>query len=453
MIIEATMNMRRRFQAIHADHKRIARGAAWVAIFVLIGKLAGAGKEMAVAYRYGVSGVVDAYQLATILTTWLPGTLITVLSAVLVPLLIQLRQQDADERNLFLRELQGVVLLLGLLLALASISLTPLALPFIAGQLSGETRQMAWQFTLGLAPNALLTLMIGVYAIRLMAREKQINTLLESMPAITILFFVLIWSAGSGIEALLWGTLLGFAMQTLWLGKLAHKADGDSVVPCFTHRSPHWLALSKAFAIMAAGQFVMSFIVPLDQYYAAQMGDGAIARLGYANRVIALLLGLGAMAISRAALPVLAELHVTGESVRAMEMASKWALLMLAGGLLVGAAGWLFAPLVIELLFQRGAFGTEETAIVTEVFRYGLVQIPFYFSGLVLVQLLVSRQRYGIIALLAVTNFFVKWGFNFTLTPVLGISGIALATGLTYAWSASCLYWATVHTRPAAERA
>ena len=445
--------MRRRLQSIHSDHKRIALGAAWVAAFVLIGKLAGAGKEMAVAYRYGVSGVVDAYQLALTLTTWLPGTLVSVLSVVLVPLLVRLRQQDLVDRNLFLRELQGVVIVLGLVFSVGSIALAPLALPAIAGQLSNATRQMAWQFTLGLAPTALLTLLIGVYSARLMAQEKQINTLLESLPALAILLFVLLWSGVGDIEPLLWGTLIGFALQTVWLGRLAGRQNGESALPRFTRRSPHWPELYKAVAIMAVGQFVMSFITPLDQYYAAQLGDSAIATLGYANRVTALLLGVGAMAIARSALPVMAELHADGKAARAHQIASKWAGLMLAGGALVAAVSFMYAPILIAALFQRGAFGPKETAIVVDVFRYGLIQVPFYFSGLVLVQLLASRRRYDMIALFAATNLFVKWALNFALTPTLGIAGIALATGLMYAWSASCLYYAAIRTRPTSEAA
>lgn len=440
--------MRSRIQAIHSDHKRIARGAAWVAAFVLIGKLAGAGKEMAVAYRYGISGVVDAYQLALTLTTWLPGTLVSVLSVVLVPLLVRLRKQDATDRNLFLRELQGIVIFLGLLLSLVSIGLAPLFLPFIAGQLSEVTRGIALQFTWGLAPTALLTLMIGIYATRLMAQEKQVNTLLESIPALTIFLLVLFWTGGGDISPLLWGTLLGFVIQAIWLGHLANRADGESAIPRFTLSSLYWPELYKAIAIMVAGQFVMSFITPLDQYYAAQMGDTSIATLGYANRVTALLLGVGAMAISRAALPVMADLHASGHSTQAHQIAFKWTALMLVGGTLIAAAGWLFAPLIIKLLFQRGAFTAAETAIVSEVFRYGLLQVPFYFAGLVLVQLIASRRRYDILAGFAASNLFVKWALNFVLVPSLGIRGIALATGLMYLWSMLCLYQAAKLTQP-----
>ena len=42
-------------------HHRIARDFVIVGLFVFIGKIIGAAKEMAIAWRYGTSNTVDAY--------------------------------------------------------------------------------------------------------------------------------------------------------------------------------------------------------------------------------------------------------------------------------------------------------------------------------------------------------------------------------------------------------
>lgn len=77
----------RKLGNIHPDHQRIFKGAFRVAVFLLLGKAAGAVKEMAVAYRYGVSDAVDAYQFTMTMATWLPVTIVGVLSVVLIPVL------------------------------------------------------------------------------------------------------------------------------------------------------------------------------------------------------------------------------------------------------------------------------------------------------------------------------------------------------------------------------
>jgi peptidoglycan biosynthesis protein MviN/MurJ (putative lipid II flippase) len=415
-----------------------------VAGFVIVGKFAGAAKEMAVAWRYGISEVMDAYQLATTLVFWLPGALVSVLTVVLVPMLVRLRQESGEARALFLGELHGSILLVGAGLGGLSLVLGALALPIITGNLSAESRQMAWQLTLGMAPLAPLALMIGVYAARLMARERQINTLLEGVPAAVLLPFVLFWPPSAEIAPLLWGTVLGIAIHAAWLWRLARRADGEIAALRFSRNSQHWPELYKAAGVMAGGQFVMSFITPLDQYTAAQLGDSAIATLGYANRVIALLIGVGAIAISRATLPVMADLHADGSASRLHNIALKWAALMLAAGTLVAAVAWALAPWGIGLLFERGAFSSQDTQGVTEVFRWGLIQIPFYYSGLVLVQFLASQGRYQTIALFAVSNLVVKFVLNATLAAWLGVAGIAFATSLMYFWSVACLYWAAL---------
>src|SRR6476660_2298826 len=93
---------RTRLLQIHPDHKRIARSAVWVSMFALLGKCAGAFKEMAIAYRYGINNLVDAYQLTLTLIVWLPATFVAVLSVVLVPALVELRTKSKEEQARFL---------------------------------------------------------------------------------------------------------------------------------------------------------------------------------------------------------------------------------------------------------------------------------------------------------------------------------------------------------------
>jgi len=70
-----------RVKASHPDHRAIFRGIAWVSLFVVLAKLVGAAKEMAVAYQYGVSANVDAYLFVFNFISWPVGVWFTVLTA------------------------------------------------------------------------------------------------------------------------------------------------------------------------------------------------------------------------------------------------------------------------------------------------------------------------------------------------------------------------------------
>jgi peptidoglycan biosynthesis protein MviN/MurJ (putative lipid II flippase) len=119
-------------------------------------------------------------------------------------------------------------------------------------------------------------------------------------------------------------------------------------------------------------------------------------------------------------------------------MALKWSVLMVAAGAAAVAVGWVLAPWGVSVLFQRGAFTAENTEAVAHVLRWGLLQLPFYFGVLILVQLLASQNRYRIMAAIAVGNFALKAALNTVLAPRMGAAGVMLATSLMYVLSYAC---------------
>lgn len=429
----------RKLGSIHPDHQRIFKGAFRVAVFLLLGKAAGAIKEMAVAYRYGVSDAVDAYQFTMTMATWLPVTIVGVLSVVLIPVLVRLRRAEDAEREQFIRELQGWVAAGGVALA----ALTWFAWPHVLGALgqglSARVGEMTGELLLAFAPVAALLLVAGISAARLRSRERHVNTLLDSVPAVATLAWVMLAASAESVGPLLWGTLVGYAIQTVWLAWLAARADGGFWgAPRLTLQSPHWPELMSAAGVMLIGQVAMSFVGPLDQYAAANLGANANATLGYASRLLSLLLGIGAVSVGRAALPVLADVQARGDTARARGMALKWSVLMVAAGAAAVAVGWVLAPWGVSVLFQRGAFTAENTEAVAHVLRWGLLQLPFYFGVLILVQLLASQNRYRIMAAIAVGNFALKAALNTVLAPRMGAAGVMLATSLMYVLSYAC---------------
>jgi len=438
----------RRLNAIHPDHQRIFRGAFRVAVFLVLGKAAGAIKEMAVAYRYGISDAVDAYQFTMTMANWLPVTIVGVLGVVLIPVLVRLRRAGGHERDLFVRELQGAVLAGGVALAALTALAWPWVLQWLGSGLSGPVAAMSKQLLIAFVPVTVLLLMAGISGARLRSHERHVNTLLDSVPAVATLAWVMLAAVSADdVGPLLWGTLVGYLIQAVWLAWLAARADGGFWgAPLLSMRSPHWPELMSAAGIMLVGQVAMSFVGPLDQYTAANLGDNANATLGYASRLLSLLLGIGAVSVGRAALPVLADVQSRGDAARARSMALKWSVLMVGAGAAAVLVAWVLAPWGVALLFERGAFTADNTQAVAQVLRWGLLQLPFYFGVLILVQLLASQNRYRVMALIAVANFLLKVVLNAMLAPRMGTAGIMLATSLMYALSFAC--YAVVALRP-----
>lgn len=435
--MKAFSAFRARLRNAHPDHHAIARGMAWVALFVFLGKLAGAAKEMAIAYRYGVSEEVDAYLFVFNLVNWPVSVWFSVLTVVLVPLAARIRQGASAELPRFRSELLGLAILLGVFLALLVWLGLPLLLRAPWTGLPSTTVTIATNMVPGLALLAPLGVVISLFSAWMLAAGRHANTLLESVPALAILVALLTFPGG-GAEPLVWSTVAGFVFHLASLAAPLTRR-GEIEAPRFTHRSPQWTPFWQGFSIMLAGQALMSFIGIIDQFFAAHLGTGAIATLSYANRILALILGLGAMAIGRATLPVFSQAQARGGG-QVHRVATHWARLLFVLGVAAIIIGWWLAPWAVKLLFERGAFTAQNTAVVTEVLRYGLAQLPFYFAALVLVSYASSQRRYILLFWSGVIGIVFKMIANAVLVSLFGIKGIALAWVVVYAMNA-LFFW------------
>lgn len=427
----------KRLQNAHPDHHLIAKGMAWVALFVFLGKIAGAAKEMAVASRYGVSGTVDAYLFIFNLVTWPVSLWFSVLSVVLIPLASRIRKDSPEELFRFRSELLGLTLLIGLTLILFFWIGLPLLMNSQCTGLPSSSERIAINMVPGLALVALLGVLTSLFSTWTMSAGRQINTLLEGVPSLTILLALLFFS-GSGAGPLVWGTLTGFVLYVMCLvvSLFWHR---EIEGPKFTCHSPYWSIFWQGFGIMLAGETLMSFISIIDQFFAGHLGIGAIASIGYANRVLSLILGLGATAVARATLPVFSQIHVWKD--QSYRLVIQWMGILFVLGVFAMLITWWLAPWILKLIFERGAFTAKDTQMVTEIFRYGLPQLPFYFACLVLVSFLASQREYKLMAIVAGINLIIKATANFTFVSFMGIKGILAATDAMYMVSFAMLYF------------
>lgn len=426
-----------------SHHRRIATGFLWVSLFVLVGKFAGAAKEMALAWRYGVGATVDAYVMIVNLVNWPVAVWFSVLTVVLVPLVARMRNEDPAGLPRFGGELLGLTLAAGAVLALAVSVAGPAILTASGGGMSAESRHQADAMLAPLSPLLPLGLLISVVSAWTMALGKHRNTLLEAVPSL-VLLAVLLAPLGAIPEALVWGTLAGTLAHAAWLA-LPLWRDGSLGRPALALSSPAWRYFWGGIGIMVAGQALTSFTGIVDQFFAARLGTGSVAVLGYASRLITLLLGMGALAISRATLPVFSELSAgkaaaAGAGVHRLALYWTWA--MFALGIAAAVLAWLLAPWGVQLLFERGAFGPEDTRQVAGLLRQLALQVPFYFASLVLIAYFAALGRYRIIAASGAANLAVKAAALYLLSDRFGLAGVAASSVAMYALSFAMLLWA-----------
>lgn len=187
------------------------------------------------------------------------------------------------------------------------------------------------------------------------------------------------------------------------------------------------------FAVLAP---VVVFVVSrqsqvlVERFLASTLPAGAISHLNYAQKVAQMPMVLSLM-ICTVTFPVVAQAMAAGDREKARLRVERD--LALAGMVvLLGTAVVLgYAPQIIEVLFQRGAFGvadTDSTAQVMRVYALGLLghclvgalSRPFFSSG----------RPTWFPAFAMGTGLLVTMGAGYALTYRFGVDGIATANAI-----------------------
>jgi putative peptidoglycan lipid II flippase len=165
---------------------------------------------------------------------------------------------------------------------------------------------------------------------------------------------------------------------------------------------------------------------------AAMLPSGSVAALNYANKLVSAALGIGATALSTAALPYFSKMVAENDWQGCRHTLKRYSTLVAAITIPFTVALAALSSLLVKLLLQRGAFTPADTRLVSRVLLCYSLQIPFYVCSMLLVRFLSAMQRNDLLMYASAVNLALDIGLNLVLMRKWGVTGIALSTSLVY---------------------
>lgn len=356
----------------------IALAALLIALGNIASRVLGLGRMSAIAYFFGRSPEVDAFTAAWTVPITLYDLLINgAISAALIPIFSA--SAEGDQRE-FWRIVSGVANVA--LLALASIvALLIWQAPAVVGLLVQQSRPDMIPLTTSLVrwllPAVVLMGLSGLMTATLYARQQFL------LPAFAGAVFNLGIIAGAvllhnqlGIRSLAVGVLIGAAGQVaLQTPGLRGMRYTPLAAQAFGFRHPVVRQVLRLYAPVAMG-ISFSIIGTLIDRRLASGFPTALATMQYATTLIQFPLGLVAAAVSLAVLPTLSRQSSSGDDTRFRQTLGMGVKVVL---LLVLPAAFGLAALaqpIVALLFQYGAFASDDTAITALALLCYLPSLP-----------------------------------------------------------------------------
>lgn len=406
------------------------RSSSLVTLIALSGSALGFVVQLIMARRYGIGVDVDAYLFALSVPMFIAGLVSAMMSYVLVPRLVACEVDPAYQKRYITTLIIGVV----------SLSLALSILGIVFGLLQGKMLPIDSPIRLYEGLPILISLgwiisasqiIHGCLAAILNANRSYLSgAILALFPYFGMLLLVLFLGEFAGITALPLGMLTGAIVATISGVFLIRR----SLFPLQT-KDLLWAEMRKIVFVAPYTTVAMicftSYAV-VDAYWAPQAGEGVLATLGYAQRLV---IAFGNLAVAG---PIAVLVPRFAELVREKEL-RKFRRLLKANLLLVGgiatATGFLlsvFSEELVKLMFAQGRFDTSEVSGVAKTLQNLIPgMVAMVMSAIVLKAMFCfnnMNKKAAILGLFWVTSYFLASAFFYQG----GAPGIAL--GYSMVW-------------------
>jgi putative peptidoglycan lipid II flippase len=370
------------------DHK-IAKSVSVISFATMTSRVLGYIRDGLFAGMFGAGVISDAFLVAYRIPNLLRDLLAEgALSSSFIPVFTEYLTKEGKESAWRLANLVLNVMLIALsLIVVTGIVFTPQIVHLLQWNLSDNAFLLTVQLTRTVFPfiafMALAALMMGMLnSHHDFAASAFAPAVLNVIMIITGIFICPLFGHRPEKQVLIWtiGALAGGLGQFLvQIPSVRKKGWTYKPILDFTDRG-----VKKVFSLMTPAVFAQSVtqinIIVVNTIMAGMLGKAAITYLYYGNRLMQLPLGVFAVAIATATLPVISR-HIAKEEIHQAIATYSFALRLAFFITIPATVGMIVLSLPINgLLFQYGKFLSSDahaTAKTAMLFSLGL----FAFSG------------------------------------------------------------------------
>ena len=416
--------------------RRLARSTAFFSFATGLSRVLGLVREVVAASYFGVSGAMSAFTIAFQVPNLMRALFAdSALQGAFVPVFTELLERG--ERREAFRVASSLFLLICVILGSITIVFIVAAKPIMALVTPGfhddpTLAHLTVSLSRILFPVVLLLALSGVvvgmlnsfehFSVPALAPVAWNLVIVGSLVGLTPLLSGQddIYAYAIGVLA---GTVVQFALPLPWL-----RGRGGRFTLALDWRNPHVTRVLKLMLPVTIALGLINLSLLINSFFGTLVNDQAPAAIDKAFRIYQLPQGLFSISIATILFPTLARFAARGavdDLRRTMGNGVRQICLLLIPSAVMMA---VLAVPITRLVYQRGAFGTEATHLVSTAMVWWSISLPFQGVSLLFSRTFFSLQRPWLTTALAFANLVVNAVVALALYAPFGIAGIVLGT-------------------------
>ena len=413
-----------------ARRQRVFKATMLVTAVIILSKVSGFIRDMILANYFGTGIANDAYVSAYSLF-YLPVLLFnSCISATLIPLYVQEReQQSLEHSNRFASNTINLFALAAMVIAsLLYIMARPLVRVIYVG-----FDPMKTELTVELVRIMLVTLAFNITSISLAsllnATEKYIAAQLTGFPLnLCVIVAAVGFSGRYGIHAVGWGVFTANILQFLILVPFLKGWFTWSPIMDFRDERFHRLMVLAGPAMLSMGVSELNHMI--DHALASGLNPGDISAMSYAYRLITFLLGVLLVPLTTIMFSRMSHLAAENNREGMLEVLRRCILVIALVALPIVAVAVVMSMDVIKFAYMRGRFDMHSVEVTAGILVCYVVGVPCFglrdFLSRVFHAIQDTKTPFRVSCLVVTVNIVL----NLILRHILGARGLALATSI-----------------------
>lgn len=400
-------------------------------LITIFSKIFGFLRELALSYFYGASGISDAYIISLTIPNVIFMFIGTAITAGFIPSFANIeKDKGTDEANIFVSNLITLVMLACTILIVIGNIFAPELVKIFASGFEGETLEYAIRFTrIGLFSIYFLSL-VYIYTPFLQSKESFYGPALIGFPLNIITVLIIYFSKKIDVEILAYGSLLSALGQAAFLYPFARKRGYRYRFHLDLH-DPEIQSMAVMALPMIIGSSINQINVLVDRTVASGIAEGGISALNYGNLLNMLMYSVFIMPLVSIMYPSISK-FVANKDFSSMKNSVSEILIVACLIVLPATFGiMIFSQETVSIAYGRGAF--DQQAVLNTsgaLFFYSLGLLGISFRE-VLSRVFYSVKDSKTPMINAAVGLIINIVLNLTLSKIIGIPGLALATSIS----------------------
>lgn len=352
----------------------IKKTALIITVISLCSKFLGFTREVALAYFYGTSYVVDAYLMAVAIPSIIFGW-VTSLSVSYTPIYTNIRiKLGEDKSNRFTNNIISIAITVSFICAILGVILSKQLVNISAPGFEGEVYNLTNWFVKISVFSVVFNVFAQILVSYLNCNDKFIQSNISTLVISSIQLLVIYLSSKWGKEMLIYGTTASYFAQLVALYIFSLR-NGYK----FKYSLNITPEIKQAFVILIP-IFISSMLSQINNFvnkmFASGLDEGSISALNYSMAIYAFLFYIFTIAITTMIYPVLSKEIAKNNMGTVKSITSKAVNIITILFVPITMGTILLSEPVISFVYERGEFSHESTimtSLALQMYSLGLV--------------------------------------------------------------------------------